>query len=855
MKLGGFMFKKKNSMAIVMGLLLLVVLFACGRKGTLNPHSEPSISITSYGGIDALNVEYPEVFQQGIYWSAHVEDGSIDGFAFRVLEYDTSAPNNLGSPIPTPGWEALDNDGWIYHYKEDVEVNDFTPPLDSPEAANLRTIWSERVYAIINFPAKGEPETDDQGNTLYDEFGSIIYKPVASIFQVKCISEYGVESNIDSRVFYAQSATPKVQLVSDFEDKILGKGGLFQFEIVDPDDDIPGVNAIAQEFQFCFLKGIRDSIVTATDTTYTFIPSGDDYGMVLLDQDGLPTDYDNWEWISTKNEDDIEKKRIPLRDSQGNVLLDLKPNIPDLDEGVTVIPTPQDSDEATFIFMRVIDLSNIVSDVEHVRFYVYGNFSPETRLYIEDTFILGQNHFQPVPEPSVDRVIPSQYTSSGVRYSKRFWRDREHNYKVIGSNDIKFYFHWGYTGEFMGNNPWGQRKNEVFDSITGNDYNSEIIYYHLRLNGEPVYYPPISEVSPNYIEDEDGKRWLKVSKYDVAFTLMILSEISLTHSPESPGIYGTHVFEIRSEDLQGAVDKNPVNFEFTIDPMVNKENKNGILLVNSSSSNLAMVETSYHEIMQSLNVDYEMVNYDTIPFLGEQYFYQDKDKLSPTDLQDYKLVILNQDVEPHNNGNFHKEFTTLNLYLHTGGNVMVTGGLNLWDSHIKSYENGYFPFQEVFGIGNINGTTAENDINYVGNNPFVKPYLINATPEITAFPELALRLEPPFFSGTISIAQGLGAVAYFNNHFVSNAVSILYRYGSKTPGQDNFSPLEGTGAVNADGNDIDPLDGFEEVNDLPIALKYEKANGSKCYLFGFPLLYMEFDGVKSLYQEIWNDLD
>jgi hypothetical protein len=857
------MMKRKNGVAIIIGLLLLMALFACTeRKGTLNPNAKPVISITSYAGVEE-EVDMEEIiFQQRIHWSASVADGGILGYAFRVLEYDADSPNGEGAPLATNRWEAIDADGWVYHYKDDVIVNEFTPPLDSPDAAELRQIWTKRVFVTINFPANGEPKTDENGNIMYDEFGSIIYEPVASIFQVKCISERGEESDISSKIFYAQSGTPKARLFSKFEDQILGRGGKFEFEIQDPDSQIAGVSALAREFQFAFLKGYRDSVVTENGTVFTFVPSVDDYGMIQLDANGIPTNYNDWDWISTKDEADVNVFRIPNRNPLYSDLT-LKPNIAELEEGATEIPTPADSDEATFLFMRVIDLSNIVSDVEHVRFYVYGNFSPQTLLYLSDTFIIGQNHFQPAFEPGLLKVIPSQQTSSGVIYSKRFWQNFEREYEVIGSNDIKFYFHWGWKGEYgtvsVGGipvtNPWFIRDNEVHDKniITNQgvpfNYNSEIVYFDVRLNHEPLFYAPVPAVGQNLHVDEDGTRWLRVSRNDAFFQKLIISSTTLMASSQSPGLFGTHVLEVRAVDLQGVADQDYPVFEFNIVQKVDKAEKNGILLINSASANMATVEEKYVEILDTLGEPYDIVNYADVPKLGPDVFYFEKDKISPTDMQHYKLVIFNQDVEPHLNPMFHREYTTLFSYANTGGNLVATGGYNLRSSHITSYNDAYFPFQDFFGVGN-----QEMDFHYYGGNFLSKAFFTGASPDNGWSTDLNLELEAPMFSSNfINLAQGLGPVGRLNN-FSSNS-TVLYRYVSKLPGSDNYSPFEGTGPVNADGDDIDPRDGYDEVNGAPVALKYQMNSGANCYLFAFPLLYMEMDGVKSLYQEIWNDLD
>lgn len=821
------MFMRKNSLLILVGLLLLAVLFACGRKGSLNPNTKPTISITSYSGVDSFDeTTQTIVFQQKIYWSAYDVEGGINGYAFRVLKYDATKPNGWGDPISTTNWEAIDEDGWVYHYKPNVNVNAYTPPLDSPDAAELRQIWTQRVFVTINFPANGEPKTDANGNLVYDQYGALVYEPIPSIFQVKCIDERDEESNIASRVFYAKSATPRVNLISAIDNQVIGKGSVFEFKIFDADDDIPGINATAKEFQFAFLKGT----VTVVNGVSYFTRSSDDYQMALLDANGLPTNYDNWDWISTKDEENIDVFRIPSQNPLYSDIV-LKSNIPN-----EVAPQIANALDVTFIFMRVVDLSNIVSDVIFKKFYVYGNFSPETRLYLVDSFILGQNHFQPDYEPGLGKVIPIQQTASGVNYSKRFWLSKEGKYEVIGSNDIKFYFHWGWKGEYKLNDPWGQLDGKVMDRDTNENYNSEIVYFDLRLNGEPLYYPPVPATGSKLQIDEDGTKWLRVSKYDSIFKKITITRPALIHSPQSPGLYGTHTFEVRAVDLQGKGDKQPYVLEFNIVPKVEKADKNGILLINdiSSTSALAIVEEKYTEVFNALGVNFEMTNYRTLPNSGLHF---GKDKLSPTDMQKYKLVIYNQDVEPHLDANFHNDYTTMYLYLFTGGNLVLSGGKNLQVSHLNSFNSGYFPFLNFFGVGSQTGIPDLGDITFFGSNFLQQPYFVKALPDNGFSTTLNLQIDPPYFSSSfINLTKAIGPIA----KLVRFNSTVIYRYGAKLPGTDNYSPTQAW---------------YDEFNGYPVALKNTRANGSKCYLFGFPIIYMQMDGVKSLYQEIMNDLN
>jgi hypothetical protein len=194
---------------IVLFLFLLVA--GCSRSGSLKSNQPPSITITSYGGTDTLSTD-PELFQQKIFWEAHDVDGVVKFYAYRVLDQNEN-------PIATSGHMYIDDNGWVYHYKDGVNVDENTPTPDTP---GYGTIWTRDVYALINFPAH---------NTEGD---SAIVK---SIFEVKCMDNRGAESNIARKYFTASSRKPEI--LFDDKDKINGKtvgqGIYLEFDIRDLD--------------------------------------------------------------------------------------------------------------------------------------------------------------------------------------------------------------------------------------------------------------------------------------------------------------------------------------------------------------------------------------------------------------------------------------------------------------------------------------------------------------------------------------------------------------------------------------------------------------------------------------------
>ena len=160
-------------------IFLFTILFsACGRKNPLSINSQPEIRITSSYGVE--NIQYASVdtisFQQTIYWKGEDSDGTIAGYAFRVL-------NVKGEPILTSGHEYTDADGWVYHYQkgadESIQMND-------PDAQ--LTIWNSKAYATINFPANIDGDSTN----------------VVSLFEVKCKDNRNLESESIGKYFHVK---------------------------------------------------------------------------------------------------------------------------------------------------------------------------------------------------------------------------------------------------------------------------------------------------------------------------------------------------------------------------------------------------------------------------------------------------------------------------------------------------------------------------------------------------------------------------------------------------------------------------------------------------------------------------
>ncbi|MCK4654321.1 MAG: hypothetical protein KAU01_07745, partial [Candidatus Cloacimonetes bacterium] len=227
------MFRLKKTMILLTTLTVIILIIgACGRKGTMYLNKLPTIMITSYEGVTESTVidsTNPVSFQQKIYWEASDEDGVVENYAFRVVDKDFDFENNEGNTIATPGYEVVDEDGWAYHY---LPGADEAIPLEITEA---KSIWTNQVYAVINFPAN---EDGDSTN-------------VTSIFEVKCKDNREDEcEDTAKKYFHVNSEKPKCTVGStkgDIHEKTIGTGVIFSFNILDNDQF---VGSVPDHFKF-----------------------------------------------------------------------------------------------------------------------------------------------------------------------------------------------------------------------------------------------------------------------------------------------------------------------------------------------------------------------------------------------------------------------------------------------------------------------------------------------------------------------------------------------------------------------------------------------------------------------------
>lgn len=774
------MFKKKSAIYfILVAIIVIIVLTACERKGTLNTNLQPTISITNYFGVenDTLITE-SLLFQQTVQWSGTDVDGVVDGYAFRVL-------NENGDPVATPGYDAIDENGWVKFYTPNA---DHSIPLDQSAQT---TIWMDQSYATINFPA-----ADANGDSAN----------VISLFEVKCKDNSGDESEIARKYFQAHSNTPSALIVSKINEETISTAIIFEFKMLDGD---PYVGEEAYYYKYKLERRDLD-------------------GVVIPEIEGGYND----EWLSTLG---FYNVKLALHSAlNGNALI---PN-------ALVDDTPQD---LTFLRVKAIDTALIASDEVEKSFVVKEGFYPNTIIYYGDgnanangIYALGANHFATYLDEGLSDILPSVQTSDGAHHATAFWYNMEEKYSAIGSNDFKTYMRWGYSGEFEEDNPQKPQDGITLDEISGQPYFCEIVGYDLRLDGAPYYYPPIPAEGGNLQVDDDGKQWLRVG---VNYPIGQATTITLTsYGGSLDNMYGEHTFEVRAFDLQGAVDLTPHEFHYTIYPPIPKEEKSGVLIIddeinNDSAAPDSLFNAFYEYIVSDYVTDPGYINREEMNNLGMDGLHHGKSVIAPSDIQQYKVIIYHAD-NPTLNFDFWREFEALKIYMLQGGNLILSSGSNLKGVHQWCSTLGFDIFEEYFGIPMSN----EDAIMRVSTAFLDNPFFIGAIAEgiyndldlqLPSFNTIITNLQIPAFS-----VNGLGPVAYFADH----EAEVIYNYGCKEVA-DNVPPY-----------DINPTqEEYDQYNGLPIALKKITEDNS-CYIFGFPLAYMEPEQVKSMMTQILNEI-
>ena len=822
------MLKLRNYFILTTILLAsLIIISSCAeRKGTYEPDAPPVIAITSYTGVDSLDIDTPEEleewlenptsFQQDIWWSAYDPDGVVEGYAFRISVFDEDLRGYV--PIAVPGFdEIMEPDGWVLHY---IEGADETEPMDTENFTNV-TIWSQLLNAVINFPANGEVMLDDFGNPVYQEVlegadSVLVYEPVRSMFEVKCIDDSGLPSETAVKYFNNESAAPKVFIASsqgEIDGETVGTGLRINFTILDFD---PLAEAEADYFLFKMLQRNLDGSFPATQ----------------------PEGYDVW-------------YEIEGFDDKGEVILTnteyTYPNI---------FPNTYDGDvaqDSTLIVAKAIDVAGIESRADTISFAVKEGFHPGTVIYYggedsgNDVWVLGSNHFVTYQDGSIAKVIPNVLKPDGNHFATPFWIDLEGNYTAINSDDLNIYMRWGYYGEYELKDPGERLLNEVWDEETGDQYFTEIIAFDLRLDGEPYNYPPLDPQYFNFTDD-DGTEWLRVPA-----TIEVGQE-NVLYGLQA----GEHSFVVRAVDLQLVPDPTPSVFDFILYDPIPLSEKTGVCIIDNDSDATPYCPDDTTDVLYEYFLgDYvgTVVNLDRedAPLDNKQYHFN-RSVFSPTDLMEYELIVYHSDY-PTVDTNFIAEYDPLYLYLLSGGNMILSGGSGLAAAQEEAVAGYYRILDRFLGIPlpedgeDTGGEILRVSWDGVNASFFNLQFLTYVQPVNGSYGIIDLQV--PSFNGNLidNLGHGgLGPVSYITG--INEMAQPLYTFGCRSP--ENDPEIEEWD----DECDVDWIPCEEQYNFFSpqyVGIKYSTEN-TNCYTFSFPLAYMDKDQVRSMFNQILTEI-
>jgi len=497
-------------------------------------------------------------------------------------------------------------------------------------------------------------------------------------------------------------------------------------------------------------------------------------------------------------------------------------------------------------------------------FKVQEGFYPNTIVYNgleqngvytgNDTWALGENHFITYIEYNLGIMPPYVVTEDGYHFATAFWIDKNEDYVLIGSEDLQIFLHFGWQGEYQNNSPRPPNilQNVVLDDLTGSPYFSDIKYFDMRLDGEPFEYASLPASVYNII-DNNGTEWLRVPiEHEIA------QHITLTGLS-----YGEHTFTARAVDLQLAVDETPAEFTFMVFEPVPSGEKEGIIILDDtpyhpSFSPEELIDELYLEFLSDYNGPIENLDRHELQntvWIPELHFY--KDVFSPTDLQSYELVIYHSD-SPTQDCKFAREYDVLNIYLSLGGNLVFSGGANLMFVQTDCYYWNFPLLEKYFGIplSNINAIDIVRFEEFTPLEPpfFNLQFFVEALAE-NGFVE-NIDLQIPSFNPMVNYqpilqdtVNALGPVALFENY--DSAAEEIFGFGCRQPeAGTNFPQWD-----DIDDEDHYPSENqFNIYNGKSVALK-KITEKNKCYIFGFPLAYMEPGDVRTMLNQIITEIE
>jgi hypothetical protein len=800
--MGGKMPKKSVRLLTTLAIIALVAfaVSGCGKFGNRFENQSPTIRITSYEGYDdsALLAPYANVtflFQQRIYWQASDPDGIIAGFAYRIK-------NQSGVPVATPGNDYIDMDGsvtpqkvverfgtgWVIHYKPNANQD---LALDDPNAS--RTIWTSQKYATINFPA-----ADANGNPL----------TMNSTFEVIAIDNRGDVTPIDPgytqrssawRSFNVTSARPTCNITTT-------KGN-------------PGGGAVGSGIRLDFIMHDTDPFISETPYKFEFktMKVDKDSGEIIAGTES--------QWYNSVSATDPELDKYLLT----------RYTTPALSYDIV----SGDTLRKTQIFARTYDMAGVVSEVtteSTMQFAVKDGFRPQTLIYPQRVYALGDYHYIDYSDESTPEILPFTIIGGVQRYATPFFNDLSETNTAINSNNIKVWLRWGWHGEYAvvpaagpviyTDNPYDKKVDTVLDGDTDENYFSEVTNFDIRLDEEPYNYPPYAN---SHVTDGDGKEWLRIPVNSPLGQTLVLT--SLTN--------GVHTLEVRCVDLQGEVDPNPAVYSFNLVSAVQASQRSGVLIVDDdrdvpSNSPEPAVTNKYVAMLADYSgtKTYVIKHSSLVP--GDTHpDYRDRN-LAPSDLQNYKLVIYHSD-NPSESGELKKENDGITLYMRNGGNFLISHTSKLaavLDAFVLATQRtflGYFGVTYISPPAAILGDALNRNTFFqqaVGQTNYPN---IDLQYGITGQPDAS-------FNPLVNNLKGLSTITYFPTQ--ASGTDIIYRMGIKPVG---FTPGGPTQAQ------------FDTFNNQPIGLR-KVTNGSNGYMFGFPLSYMQADDAKAMMNQILSEI-
>lgn len=671
-----------------------------------------------------------------------------------------------------------DAEGWIYHYLPNA---DQTIPLSSNLAE--RTIW-------IN--------DNSFEYTFESHFGELAH--IISQVEVKYLLNEFESDPITAGFFnYREIGTVLSTVAGDIDGREISTGTIFTLHENITDIFVEGL--YADHFMY------RINIIAESDST--IIEEGD--------------------WHNSIDCEDI--REVEMTVVIGNALV------------------PNDDGELTQFEAYIVTRSGFedIDNPARMNFKVTEGFYPNTLIYngIEqngaecsnDCFALGENHFVTYVEPYLGFVLPSKLINNEICYATPTWIDAEGNYAMIGSDDFQYFIHVGYKGEYQINNPNANYNGYVYDELTFMNYYTTIKFFDIRLDDQAFIHPDLPADEYNII-DNNGLEWLRVPIENELSQNFILENLD----------YSEHTITVRAVDLAMNVDQTPSEYTFYLQEPVPLYNREGILILdddpNNNSSPDDLLDQFYLDIFANYSGNIDVLDrYDIQCNIWNSNLHWGKDVFSPTDLQNFKLLVYHTD-NPVEGNNLAEEYDVLNLYLKNGGNIIVSSAQNLSTKHISRFVIQGIPLlQNYFGIELDEDAilTFEKD-NYSANYQHYT-YFVNAIPETANGYSQQIDLEYPSFNPYVNIGifnpcHGLGPVSYFNEDYLANDVTVMYRYGCAVPNGEPGWPTQ---------------DDYDFLIQQPVAIK-RSANDCNCYIFSFPLSYMQLDQVTLLMDQILSEM-